>query len=130
MKFNYSTSRLLVILFNRLVPTVLFVIPALFWGGIFWVVTAIFWLEAIVEIFLRYKNGYSRIEKDYVQTQNLVFTKRVYVSEIIYVFTYDQEWTFRTKETEIRIDKKRIQKSQRNLFDQMIQEFRSQIQIN
>ncbi|MGB6083491.1 hypothetical protein [Moheibacter sp.] len=129
MIFNYSNKKLFTIFLIRLAPTVLFLFFALLLGEIFWVVTILFWMEAILEIIYRYVKGYAKITSDeIILLENLLFRRSVQIEDVYLTLSYDDEWAFRTKEKEVRINKKFIRKNQRAFFDEELKRIRLSVE--
>lgn len=129
MIFSYSNKKLFTIFLIRLAPTVLFLFFALLLGEIFWVVTILFWMEAILEIIYRYVKGYAKITSDeIILLENLLFRRSVQIEDVYLTLSYDDEWAFRTKEKEVRINKKFIRKNQRAFFDEELKRIRLSVE--
>ena len=129
MIFSYSNKKLFTIFLIRLAPTVLFLFFALLLGEIFWVVTILFWMEAILEIIYRYVKGYAKITSDeIILLENLLFRRSVQIDDVYLTLSYDDEWAFRTKEKEVRINKKFIRKNQRAFFDEELKRIRLSVE--
>lgn len=125
MIFYYSNKKLFTIFLLRLAPTVLFLFLALLLGEIFWVATLLFWVEAVIEIIYRYIKGYAKITSDeIILMENLLFRRSVQIEDVYLTLSYDDEWAFRTKEKEVRINKKFIRKNQRAIFDNELKRIR------
>lgn len=102
---------------------------ALLWGNIFWLVTIILWLEAIVEIIFRYWRGYLTLNENQIQKHLLFVTDKLSIDEINEVFVYGNEWTFTSKKGlfEIKLIKNYISKSRQKQLDEILDEFWSNI---
>lgn len=125
MIFYYSNKKLFTIFLLRLAPTVLFLFLALLLGEIFWVATILFWVEAVIEIIYRYIKGYTKITSDkIILLENILFRRSVQIEDVYLTLSYDDEWAFRTKEKEVRINKKFIRKNQREGFDEELKRIR------
>lgn len=113
----------------RFLPSLIFLYLALLWGNIFWLVTIILWLEAIVEIIFRYWRGYLTLNENQIQKHLLFVTDKLSIDEINEVFVYGNEWTFTSKKGlfEIKLIKNYISKSRQKQLDEILDEFWSNI---
>ena len=125
MLFHYSTKKLLSLFLIRFIPSLIFLYIALWVGEVFWIATILLWVEAIIEIGYRNWKGYCKITEDQIHFfGNPIFPKSVHIEEVYLTLSYDDEWTFRTKEKEIRIDTDYILKKERADFDTQLKRIR------
>src|SRR5690554_735963 len=125
MLFYFSNKELLNRLIKRLLPTIIFLIPALLWGNIFWVATALFWAEAAAEVVYFYKKGYVLISEKFIRLNRIVGNKMIKLNEITATFVYNNEWTFQSGDKEIRINKNFVRKEQRVELEKVLMNFRN-----
>lgn len=122
MLFHYSHKKLFSIFLVRFIPSLVFLYIALWVGEVFWIATILLWVEALMEVVWRNTKGYCKITEDHISSIRIFDRKKIDISDIRQVFTYDGEWTFRNAEKEIRINRNYIRKSQLNHFDEKIKE--------
>ena len=127
MTFYYTNSKLLTTLIIRVIPIVFFYYLALVMGDEIYIAVAILSLEAIVELLYMYKKGHAKIENGTILRHQFFSTKSVEIEDVHKVYVYDDEWTFRTHEKEVRIDLKLVRDSQREALTQSLEKFRDQI---
>lgn len=130
MIFYYSYRQLFSIFIFRLIPSLLFLYIALWIGEVFWFVTILLWLEAVVEVILRNRKGYCKITEQEFLELGILFSKRMNLADIKQIYSYDGEWVFRNVEHEIRIKRNHIRKSQLIFFDEKISEITSHIKLS
>ncbi|HUH34481.1 MAG TPA: hypothetical protein VL022_01490 [Moheibacter sp.] len=112
MTFQYSTQKMLMVLGIRLAPALFFYYLALIMHEAFYVGAALLLVEALVEIYFMRKRGYAKIEGNRITRIQFFGQKTLEVEDILSTFVYNDEWTFRSHNREIRIDKNAVQKKQ------------------
>ncbi|MGB3453107.1 MAG: hypothetical protein WBA59_04700 [Moheibacter sp.] len=125
MKFNYSNKRLLTLFLIRFLPSLVFWYFALLWGEIFWIITILMWLEAIVETVWWQRRGYLTIDENQIQKHLLFLTDKLNADEVDEVFAYGNEWTFtpKNKKIEIKLMKNYVAPAQQKQLDEMLNRF-------
>ena len=116
MTFHYSTKRLVRLFIIRLIPIIPFLVLAVGLGEVFWVPVAIFLLEALFELYWNSSKGYFTIADGKLKTHHLFQPKSIQIEDIYLMLSYNYEWTFRTKDKEIRINESFIAESEREFF--------------
>lgn len=125
MIFFYSNKKLISIFGLRLIFVIMALFAALIAGEALWVFFGISALFMMVEISVYYIRGYCKItEKEIIILDNLLARKSVNIEEVYLTLSYDDEWTFRTKEKEIRINKGFIRKNERADFEKELKRIR------
>lgn len=125
MKFNYSNKRLLTLFLIRFLPSLVFWYFALLWGEIFWIITILMWLEAIVETIWWQKRGYLTVDENQIQKHLLFLTDKLNADEVDEVFAYGNEWTFtpKNKKIEIKLMKNYVAPAQQKELDEVLNKF-------
>ncbi|MBW7870765.1 MAG: hypothetical protein H3C39_06870 [Flavobacteriia bacterium] len=125
MKFNYSNKRLLTLFLIRFLPSLVFWYFALLWGEIFWIITILMWLEAIVETVWWQRRGYLTVDENQIQKHLLFLTDKLNADEVDEVFAYGNEWTFtpKNKKIEIKLMKNYVAPAQQKQLDEMLNRF-------
>ncbi len=125
MIFFYSNKKLISIFAIRFVLILLSLFAALAAGEALWVFFGVTTLATVLEISVYYVRGYCKItEKEIIILDNLLARKSVNIEEVYLTLSYDDEWTFRTKEKEIRINKGFIRKNERADFEKELKRIR------
>lgn len=125
MKFNYSNKRLLTLFLIRFLPSLVFWYFALLWGEIFWIITILMWLEAVVETVWWQRRGYLTVDENQIQKHLLFLTDKLNADEVDEVFAYGNEWTFtpKNKKIEIKLMKNYVAPAQQKQLDEMLNRF-------
>lgn len=125
MKFNYSNKRLLTLFLIRFLPSLVFWYFALLWGEIFWIITIIMWLEAVVETVIWQRRGYLTVDENQIQKHLLFLTDKLNADEVDEVFAYGNEWTFtpKNKKIEIKLMKNFVAPAQQKELDELLNKF-------
>lgn len=125
MKFNYSNKRLLTLFLIRFLPSLVFWYFALLWGEIFWIITILIWLEAIVETVWWQRRGYLTVDENQIQKHLLFLTDKLNADEVDEVFAYGNEWTFtpKNKKIEIKLMKNYVAPAEQKQLDEMLNRF-------
>lgn len=125
MKFNYSNKRLLTLFLIRFLPSLVFWYFALLWGEIFWIITILMWLEAVVETVWWQRRGYLTVDENQIQKHLLFLTDKLNADEVDEVFAYGNEWTFtpKNKKLEIKLMKNYVAPAQQKQLDEMLNRF-------
>jgi len=125
MKFNYSNKRLLTLFLIRFLPSLVFWYFALLWGEIFWGITILMWLEAVVETVWWLRRGYLTVDENQIQKHLLLLTDKLNADEVAEVFAYGNEWTFTPKNNkmEIKLMKNFVAPSQQKELDEILNKF-------
>ena len=125
MLFFYSTKKLISIFAIRLDFVTISLFAALVVGETLWLFFGISALAAVLEIAVYYVRGYCKITEDQIiLLGSPLVRKAVRIEEVYLTLSYDDEWTFRTKEKEVRIQKKFIHSSQRKDFEEELKRIR------
>lgn len=127
MTFYYTNSKLLSTLIIRVIPIVFFYYLALVMGNGIYIAVAILSLEAFVELLYMYKKGYAKIKNGTILRHQFFSTKSVEIEDVHKVYVYDDEWTFRTHEKEVRVDLKLVKENQRESLIQIMEKLREQV---
>ncbi len=125
MIFFYSNKKLTSIFALRSIFVIIALFAALIAGEALWVFFGVSALIMIAELSVSYARGYCKITEDeIIILGNFLVRKSVNIEEVYLTLSYDDEWTFRTKEKEIRIQKKFIRKDQHKDFEEQLKRIR------
>lgn len=129
MIFFYSNRKLISILAIRLVLVIISLFAALVAGDVLWVFFGVSALGMVIELSVYFVRGYAKITSDeIILLENLLFRRSVKIEDVYLTLSYDDEWAFRTKEKEVRINKKFIRKNQRAIFDEELKRIRVSVE--
>lgn len=125
MIFFYSNKKLISIFALRSIFVIIALFAALIAGEALWVFFGVSALIMIAELSVYYVRGYCKItENEIIILGNFLVRRSVNIEEVYLTLSYDDEWTFRTKEKEIRIQKKFIRKNQQEDFECQLKRIR------
>ncbi len=125
MIFFYSNKKLISIFALRSIFVIMALFAALIAGEVLWIFFGVSALGMITELSVYYMRGYCKItENEIIILGNLLARKSVNIEEVYLTLSYDNEWTFRTKEKELRINKGFIRKEQREDFELQLKRIR------
>lgn len=124
MIFYYSKQRLFKLFLFRFLPSIPFLLVALYFGEVFWVGVIVLWLEAVIEVYLTHKKGYFTLNEGQIKTLGLLFSKKLEIKEVNTTYVYNNEWTFQSSEQEIRLNKSWVRQDQRKEVEKRLIEFR------
>lgn len=127
MIFHYSTSRLLTLFIIRFLPTIPFLFLAIGIGEVFWVGIAFLWVLLLAEMIWYIKFGYRKIDSVQLENFSLFNKKIIKRAELQNILSYNNEWAFRTHDTEVRINRNHIKKQQREEFDRLLLEIQQEL---
>lgn len=125
--YNYSTKKLATLLIIRLLPWLLFLFLALKFGEVFWVGAVAVLVEALVEVGWKAKIAYVKIDSTRVKLMGIFKSTEIKWDEVRTTYVYNNEWTFRTLDTEVRINANWVNPSQRETLKAELNEIRAQI---
>lgn len=118
------------ILAIRLAPALFFYYLALILHEAFYIGSILLILEAIVEIYFLHKRGYAIIEDDKITKMNLLGQKSIETEDVLSTFVYNDEWTFRSQNQEIRLDKNFVKKEQQSIMVEKMAKLREKSKFN
>lgn len=127
MTFYYKNTILFSTLVIRLIPILFFYYLALVMSYGIYIAVAILSIEAIIEILYMYKMGYAKIHSGILERNRFFFKKTVRIEDVHKIYVYNDEWTFKTHEREIRIDLKTIRESQKETLTQMLEDLKGKV---
>lgn len=115
---------------KRLLPTVIFFVPALLWGDVFWIATVVFWAEALAEMIYFHLKGYFFISDKLIRLNRILGNKVIKLNEVTATYVYNNEWTFQSGDKEIRVNENYVRKSQKAELKKLLTEFRDKANSN
>jgi len=125
MLFFYSNRKLISIFAIRLIFVIISLFAALVAGEALWVFFGISTLLMMLELIVYYVRGYCKItENQIIVLGSPLLRKSVNIEDVYLTLSYNDEWTFRTKEKEVRINKSFIRKNERDDFEQELKRIR------
>lgn len=127
MLFHYSTQKLATIFIIRFLPTIPFLFLAIGIGEVFWMGIAFLWALLLIEMGWYITKGYRKIEENQLENFSLFNKTIIQRKELKNILSYNNEWAFRTLDTEIRINRTHIRKDQRMDFDRILVELQEQV---
>lgn len=127
MLFQYSTSKLLSIFIIRFLPTIPFFFLAIGIGEVFWLGIAFLWILLLAEMIWYKTKGYRHIDQEKLENFSMFNKTIIQRKDLKNILSYNNEWAFRTQDTEIRINRNHIKKEQRLDFDKMLLELQEQV---
>lgn len=127
MLFHYSLQKLATIFIIRFLPTIPFLFLAIGIGEVFWMGIAFLWALLLIEMGWYITKGYRKIEENQLENFSLFNKTIIQRKELKNILSYNNEWAFRTLDTEIRINRTHIRKDQRMDFDRILVELQEQV---
>ena len=125
MIFFYSNKKLISIFALRSIFVIMALFAALIAGEVLWIFFGVSALGMIAELSVYYVRGYCKITEDQIILLGSPFKKKfVNIDEVYLTLSYDDEWTFLTKEKELRINKGFIRKDQHFDFEEQLKRIR------
>lgn len=127
MIFYYSQDRLIKRFIYRFITAIPFATLAFFWDELFWWGVLALVMVILIEVVLNSKKGYFKMNEDSIETLPLLAAKKMEVKEIKSTYVYNDEWTFKSEDSEIRINKKFIRKNQQIEAENKLNELRFKV---
>lgn len=129
MIFHYSTSRFLTLFIIRFLPTIPFFFLAIGIGEVFWVGISFLWVLLLAEMIWYIKFGYRKIDSEQLENFSLFNKKIIKRAELQNILSYNNEWAFRTHDTEVRFNRNHIKNQQREEFDRLLLEIQQELKF-
>src|SRR5690606_15662170 len=125
MLFFYSNRKLISIFAIRLIFVIISLFAALVAGEALWVFFGISALLMRLELIVYYVRGYCKITENQIIVLGSPLLRKSVTIEFVYLtLSYNDEWTFVTKENEVMINKRFIRKNERDDFEQELKRIR------
>lgn len=130
MIFHYSQKRLIIRFLYRFVAAIPFMTLGFFWESIFWWGVLAVVIVALIEVILNSKKGYFKIDSNSIETLPVLAASKMDINKIKSTYVYNDEWTFKSSDNEIRINKKFVKEDQRLEAETKLNELRFKINQN
>lgn len=125
--YNYASKKLWTILGIRLLPWSVFFILAILVGEIFWLGAIALLVEAVIEVIWKAKIAYVQVGNTKIKSMGIFGSSEIKWADVKSTFVYNNEWTFRTAEKEIRVNTNWVKASQREDLKNQLGEARCEI---